>query len=409
MTKPAERADYQWLCGGEAAEALDDLAGRNEPLHAAVSRLRKTLSAERAHLILEQQELRQRGAAKFSRAEALFFTRLGLEQATDQWVAAHKAERFRSHCPAGPFADLCCGIGGDLMALATIGAAIGVDQDPVSCCLAEANARAVGVAVRTTCRVQNVEQSDVADVAAWHIDPDRRPQGNRTTALEWSSPSTDVIEKLLAASPNAALKLAPAAEMPQAWQSRCELEWISRDRECRQLVAWCGSLAVAPGERRATVVASDGSASESFIGKSNAPAAFAPQLSRFLVEPDPAILAAHLGGAFAQQHSLSMVSAGIAYLTGPQPIKTPLAANFEIDEVMPLDLRKIGDELRRRRIGRLEIKKRGVEHNPTAVRKQLRLAGDQSATLFLTKLNGKHAAVLARRVMAPGASLSPAS
>jgi len=35
MTSTAERADYQWLIGGEAAEVLVDLAGRSEQLQTA--------------------------------------------------------------------------------------------------------------------------------------------------------------------------------------------------------------------------------------------------------------------------------------------------------------------------------------------------------------------------------------
>ena len=115
MTCCAELADYEWLTGAEAGELLVDLAGRAEPLHLAANRLRKSQSAARAHLLLEQVELRQRATAKFDRATAMFFTRLGLEQATDQWVAGYKARRFATFTVEGPVADFCCGIGGDLL------------------------------------------------------------------------------------------------------------------------------------------------------------------------------------------------------------------------------------------------------------------------------------------------------
>ena len=111
----AELADYEWLTGPQAAEVLCDLAGGCEPLHAAATRLRRQFSPARVHLLLEQVELRRRAAVKFERAEEMFFTRLGLEQATDLWVAAYKARRFAGRSPV---ADLCCGIGGDLLALA---------------------------------------------------------------------------------------------------------------------------------------------------------------------------------------------------------------------------------------------------------------------------------------------------
>jgi hypothetical protein len=234
-----------------------------------------------------------------------------------------------------------------------------------------------------------VDEFDAGRFAAWHLDPDRRPQGRRTTAVEWSSPGTETIERLLSQSPHAAIKLAPAAEVPPGWTDRCELEWISRDRECRQLVAWHGDLASKPGQHTATALSADGRSSTSFSGEPNCEMSFA-DLDQYLFEPDSAVLAASLSGALAQDHGLSAVSAGIAYLTC-----------FAVEEVLPLDLRKVGEALRERQIGRLEIKKRGVEHDPQLVRKQLRLQGDNEATLVLTKLHGKHAAILAHRIEMP--------
>lgn len=395
MTNTAELADYQWLTGNVAAEMLADLAGRNEALHAAVARLRRTLSSTRVHLLLEQAELRQRAAAKFNRANAMFFTRLGLEQATDQWVASHKAQRFADH---GPVADLCCGIGGDLLALAAGGPTTGVDRDEVAACFAAANARVAGVSDLASLRIGEIDGLDASDFAAWHIDPDRRPTGHRTTALEWSSPSVESVERLLETNPDAAIKLAPAADAPAGWTGRCELEWISRDRQCRQLVAWHGTLARQPGVHRATVLSTDGHVARAVTGPSNQPLSYVPQLGRFLFEPDPAVLAAHLTGVLARERGLSSVSAGIAYLTGPSAIDDPALACFEVREVLPLDLRQLAGHLREQNIGRLEIKKRGVEHDPATVRKQLHPVGDEAATLFLTKLGGKHVAIVARRI-----------
>lgn len=394
MTSPAELADYEWLTGEEAAGELLDLAGRDEPLHAATAQLRKRHSAARAHLLLELVELRARGRAKFERANSMFITRLGLEQATDQWLAGYKARRFAAASSAGQIADLCCGIGGDFLALAEVAAAVGVDRDPISGHLALANVSANGnpAAVEVT----DVDEFDVSRFAAWHLDPDRRPQGRRTTSVEWSSPGTDTIDRLLTQSPHAAIKLAPAADIPPGWTDRCELEWIGRDRECRQLVAWHGVLAAKPGKHTATALSPDGRSATSFSGEPNCEMPFA-DLDQYLYEPDSAVLAADLSGALAEEFGLSAVSAGIAYLTGPWPIDSPLLACFAVEEVLPLDLRKVGEALRERRIGRLEIKKRGVEHDPQLVRKQLRLDGDNEATLVLTKLRGKHTAILAHR------------
>ena len=113
-----------------------------------VKQLRKQLSASRTHLVLELVDLRRRAAAKFDAASQLFFAARALEQATDQWVARHKAQRFPAD---GPIADLCCGIGGDLFGLAARAETTGVDLEPIHRLLAEANCTALGL---RNCRVE---------------------------------------------------------------------------------------------------------------------------------------------------------------------------------------------------------------------------------------------------------------
>ena len=46
----------------------------------------------------------------------------------------------------------------------------------------------------------------------------------------------------------------------------------------------------------------------------------------------------------------------------------------------------------------LEIKKRGVPHDPETVRRQLRVPGPSQATLLLTRVSGQATALLARRM-----------
>ena len=119
-------------------------------------------------------------------------------------------------------ADFCCGVGGDLMALVALGSAIGVDRNPVAVHFAAVNTGALA-------RVADVAEFDVDGVTTWHIDPDRRPGGRRTTSLEWCEPSRATIEHTLQRVPDGAVKLAPATVVPNEWSEHCELEWISRE------------------------------------------------------------------------------------------------------------------------------------------------------------------------------------
>jgi hypothetical protein len=400
----SELADIEWLTGNEAGALLDELAEDSGPLHTAVARLRSQISPAQTHLLLEQVELRRRAAAKFTQAQKMLFTRRGLEQATDEWVARYKANRFAaqpagaSSTPAGTArttADLCCGIGGDLVALTNCATAIGIDRDPVSAHLAAANSGA-------QVYVQDATDFCFDGIDAWHIDPDRRPTGHRTTSLDWCEPDLAIIEKLLARSPHAAVKLAPACRPPAKWVDQCELEWISRDRECRQLVAWHGNLALAPGRRRATLLLSALVAGNlpprTIVGEPNHAISIVGQADRYIFDIDPAIIAARLTGALADEHGLNALGAGPTYLTGPGVIDDAALACFEIDDVLPLRASKLAQHLRARSIGQLEIKKRGVEIEPEKLRRELKLHGSNAATLLVTPIAGRPAAIFARRV-----------
>ncbi len=395
-------SDYHWLTGPDAARWLRELAETVAPLHTIAARLRCELSAARVHLLLEQVELRRRARAKFRAADRMFFTRTSLEQATDEVVAAYKAARFPGE---GPLVDLCCGIGGDLLALGTRSATTGVDRDEAVAILAEANARLWQEQARTAASLA-VHRGDAAvwpvrEAAAWHIDPDRRPEGRRTTRVALHEPSEAALDQLRAQNSAASFKLAPAAELPAHWVAGAEQEWISRQGQCRQLVAWFGALAQYPGLRRATIVFDDGRPPRSLVGMPDDRIPLAAGIDRFVYEPDAAVLAAGLTGSLAAEHQLAALATDCAYLTGSTALAELALSCFEVQEVLPFQPKRLRALLRSRGIGRLEIKKRGVPHDPQQLRKQLAPQGDHEGTLLLARLPQGVQAILARRVVTP--------
>ncbi len=127
-------------------ELLESLAGeRVDPQRAlALARaLRGRYPPDLVAAALTQQALRAAARAKFSRADQMLFTRDGLEQASSDATARHSAARYAG---AGVVADLCCGIGGSLAALAGLGAGavVAVDRDLTSLRYARHNAAAYG-------------------------------------------------------------------------------------------------------------------------------------------------------------------------------------------------------------------------------------------------------------------------
>src|SRR3954447_9653044 len=131
-----------------AADQLRALLAAPELLSAAsaddlrvAERLRRDWPAALVAAASEQAELRSRATAKFSRAAAMLLTRDGLEQATGEVVARHRARRFTG--VDGTVLDLCCGIGGDLTVLGSVvaGRVTGVDRDETHAVCAAPNAQ----------------------------------------------------------------------------------------------------------------------------------------------------------------------------------------------------------------------------------------------------------------------------
>jgi hypothetical protein len=395
--------DYRWLIGAEGrawlARVRELEAESRDPLRLA-ARLRKKLSAERARLVLEQSDLRRRAGGKFPRAEEMFFTRKGLEQASDFWVAGYKAGRIRRGASVGgEVIDFCCGIGGDLVALAAGGPARGVEREPIVALLARANLEVVAaegdVAVSD---VDDVVGAGMTGVAAWHVDPDRRPSGGRTTRVELHEPGPDVLRRVLDACPNGAIKLAPAAVMCENWWKEAELEWISRGGECRQLVAWFGELAECAGRRRGTMVGRGARGDiETFVGEANVECPVAGRVGRFVYEPDAVVLAAKLEGDLARISGLEAVADGVAYFTSDAPVEHGALARFEVIEVMPYRAADLKRWLAERGMGRIEVKKRGVDLEPEQVRREIGVDGDVAATILLARIGGHLTAIVARR------------
>ena len=392
----ADLETYRWLLStsGRQAIALAQELMDSSDLLAATTALRKQLTPEQTSLALQQVELRARGISKFDHAKDMFFTEVGLQQASSQALANYKAQRFPA---GGEVFDLCCGIGGDLFSLGHRALAVGVDRDPVSALFAEANCEALGLS-QTRVVPADVTQLPFDSHHYIHIDPDRRPHGKRTTTIELHEPGREFLQMLIANSAGGAIKLAPATEIPHAWLPETDLEWISHNGECKQLVVWFGGLRRHSRARCATVIDSAGEAA-SFVGDAEERrATTCDAIGRYILEPDNAILAAGLVDEFATTHQLQRISSEIAYLTGDALSTSPLLSAFEVIDHTSFDLKKVKAMLKTNDVAVQEVKKRGVDVEPEQLRRKLRREGSTKGTIILTPFGGQVIAILTRRV-----------
>jgi hypothetical protein len=93
-----------------------------------------------------------------------------------------------------------------------------------------------------------------------------------------------------------------------------------------------------------------------------------------------------------------MLDRSIAYFTADDAVTTPFATGFRVVEAFPFDEKLLKRELAARKVGTLEIKKRGMDVDPAQLRTKLSLRGSASATLILTRSGGKRVALLAERI-----------
>jgi SAM-dependent methyltransferase len=146
------------------------------------SRLRRDHPPELVAAALTQAALRRKARPKFGPdADIMYFTPAGLEQATGSLVAVHRARRFAGR---GRVADLCCGVGGDLVALARAGLDLtGADRDPVTAEVARANLAVLSLGARARVECADVQSYDLTAYDAIFCDPSRRTGRGRTTSV----------------------------------------------------------------------------------------------------------------------------------------------------------------------------------------------------------------------------------
>ena len=390
------RDDYLWLLSDDARPLLDQAEEDFRTLANALrvnKRLRKLTTPTRAALVIEQVQLRSRAKAKFENAHAMFFTRRALEQSTGARLSNYKATRFAK---LNNVADVCCGIGGDLLPLAMRGGAtVGLDADELTAMFARKNLEVVG-ATQASVTCDTFEKFDIGAFDGLHFDPDRRVT-KRTVRGDSFTPKLSEIFARTGADQSVAIKVAPATPAHDATDSQAEIEWIGDNRECKQQVIWQGPATARPGKRTATFVTSTGEVHQfsCSLEKANCERPRPPQeLGPAIYEPHPTVLAGGLVNALARTYNLRPVHSMIDYLTGVPAEKCRLLRKYRIDAQLKLNLKSLVKELRVRQIGKIVVKKRGVDQAIFDAICALKLSGENEATVIATRHNAVRLALI---------------
>ncbi|MFJ8951950.1 methyltransferase domain-containing protein [Streptomyces sp. NPDC102381] len=377
-------AAFSALLTSEGLALLEELRDHDPAQELALAtKLRREHPAELVSAALAQARLRQRAVAKFGAEDAarMFFTPNGVEQATRTSVAAYRAGAFEE-LGVRSVADLCCGIGGDAIALARAGIRVlAVDRDPLTCAVARANTEALGLAGLIEVREADVTEVDTAAYDAVFVDPARRGGRGRIFDPEAYSPPLSWAVSAALKAPRAALKIAPGIPH-EAIPAEADAEWISDGGDVKEAVLWFGT---APGRMRATLLPGP----RALVGR-RLPDPEVRSVGRYLYEPDGAVIRAHLVAEVAEEVGGGLVDETIAYVTSDELHATPYAAAYEITDQLPFNVKKLKALLREREVGVLTVKKRGSAVEPEELRRKAmpKPFGRRAVTVFLTRVAG---------------------
>jgi SAM-dependent methyltransferase len=382
----------------EAAIARAESVTDSDPVRRA-AKVRKLVGPELATEALAQSELRRRARDKFGvRAERLYFTSAGLEQSTRHELADHRAGRFARAGLAGVL-DLCCGIGADLLAFARAGLAVAaVERDPETVAIARANLAGAGARISAG----SAEDSNWRHAESVFIDPARRGAAGRTFDPAAYSPGIEFVTAVIEGARFAAAKLGPGLDHALI-PAGAEAEWVSYRSGVKEMVLWSAGFTEPGVHRRASVFANPATAAVQLTDADLAEPAIGP-VGAYLYEPDGAVIRAGL-----VQHAAAVISgwrldAHLAYLSSDQPAETVLARGYRVVDVLPYSVKRLRNELLRRGVGIVEIKKRGVDVDPARLRKELKPQGPNSMTVLLARVGDRHLAILADPVVTGRAS-----
>jgi len=370
---------------------LKHAAGVDPSNVAAVESLRKYATAEHIAVALELCGARAKAVHKFGPAIAagLIADAAGVEQASASTVAQYKAIRMREALGAGSqIADLCCGVGGDSMAMCDAGLdVLAVDHDALRAWMAVQN---TGERSRGVC-------ADVAELAlggmAIHLDPARRDEttGKRARGLEGYQPGPDVIGQLIEQAPAAAVKLSPAVDIAElTWPG--EVEFISDHGRLVQAVLWTGGFMGAA--RQATLL--DDAGVHTLSGEPIGTRLTVMQ--RYLYTFDPAVERAELIGQLSQAVGAGVVHPRLGLLTSDRVIESPWLTGFELIEQLPWRPKRVRQWLGGNDAGLVEVKTRGKACDPDSEQRHLRGKGDTTYTVFVLRFDTKVRALITRRM-----------
>ncbi len=393
---------------------------------AAVTALRRDFDKDLVFTALALAKARDKAKTKFGdRAATLVADPDGVEMASSTASASWKARRFAAHAAAmtagGSRAalrvmDLCCGVGGDAMALRDAGLdVVAVDNDATRAWMAGLNARCES-------RCANVEDIVAlrdptgAPPALFHLDPARRTKNGSTSSRTWTlddlQPGPAVIRDAIHAYLGGAVKLAPGIDYTQLAVHGLagEVEIISENGRLTQAVLWTGALARATpsgtAARSATLLRGPAHTSATAFTISGEPDALGSvpvgEPAKYIFDVDDCVERAELLTVLSHQLNAPMLHPRLGLFTSDTLLESPFLTPFELFETAKWNQQRAAAALKRLGAGSVEVKTRAKAVNPDELQPTLTkdacVKGGVPLVLFVLRFGNEVRMLVAKRI-----------
>ncbi|WP_130866009.1 class I SAM-dependent methyltransferase [Acidipropionibacterium timonense] len=380
------------LVGPEGDRALEVARAESDPDSlGAAARLRSQFAPDLAAAALDQASMTERAVTKIGEvARSMLWTRDGLEQATRGEVSTWRAERLVA-AGVRRVIDLGCSCGADARACLDAGLEVtAVEIDPAVATLAAHNLPGARVVAADATAVAADLVSGAGPETAVLLDPARRGGRGRSWRLEDIRPPWPFVTRVLEGPWVTVVKMAPGVDRG-VLPGDAATTFVGSRGDLVEATIWKGprmgrgaSAVLVPGDE---VVGGD------------SPEPDPGPVGSYLAEPHPAAIRARASGTLVEGHpDARTVSRGIAYLTADRPWTSPWLRWFKVEESLPMSEKVLRGWVRDHHVGTLEVKKRGLDVDPAALRRRLRPSGPASATLICTPTVDGARAVVATRV-----------
>lgn len=353
-------------------------------------------------------QCRLKGADKFpGQSNELWAVPEALQQATSARVAAYKAQRIAELVHPKLILDLCCGVGGDMLALSHITPVLAMDISMVRVWMAHNNAVAFPAkypVMAVQGDLQNLPVQLTSGIFV-HIDPARRSDGKRNYDFSATHPAPGVLFSILEKAYAGVIKLSPAVNFSTLPTGHLEL--ISENGTVVQALLWTGIVRTELGENKRTATVIDRTTIWSICDFSTdmaGPELHAYQPEKWLYEIDGAVTRAGLAVALAKELKLRWLSPDGGYMTGPQLLQHPALTAFEVYDSFVYTESELVRKLKHAcnkhppAAGTVEVKTRGgLGLNTDQLQKKLAKICPCDLTVLIYRCAHGKACIIARR------------